>query len=608
MRDLLADSLIETSSRSCAVSANDTSQSHVDAGPRQADFSFLRANIRHILLFFAASYVFFAATPATSKTVTGKLGMVATAHPEASKAAAEMLRSGGNAMDAAVVAAYVLSVVEPYSAGIGGGGFLLYRDAKSQQTSVIDYREVAPKRASRDMYIVDGKLDPKKPVEGIFAVAVPGMVPGLYDAQKKFGNKDLAESLDAAIKIAETGFKVLPKFHRTSIYRQKLLQSHPESAKIFLNDGEPYKVGELVIQKDLAKTLRALKTEGPELFRSGWVAKAMVAESERLGGLLEIDDLKQFKTRWRTPISVDYRGYKIETMPLPSSGGTHIVQLLQMLDIDRQKRGRKQYWLDADDIHVLVESMRLAYADRAKHLGDPKFYDSPVDILVSPDYVQKRYSSIELTQAKRSSKVSAGKAGDSEPNETTHLTIIDKDGNVASLTQTINYSWGSGVVASGTGILLNNEMDDFSSAPGAPNSFGLVGGEANSIQPGKIPLSSMSPTIVTKDGKVRLALGSPGGSTIITTVLQTLLHVLDYGLDIGSAINSPRIHHQWLPDELRLEEGALTDGIVKELKARGHIIKHYSGYWGDATGIEILKDGSKRGAADARGDGVVVAE
>ena len=580
----------------------------MDACPRQAHFSLLQLYLLNIFLLLAACSGFFTPKSAGAQTVTGQLGMVATAHPEASKAAVEMLRSGGNAMDAAVVAAYVLSVVEPYSAGIGGGGFLLYRDAKSKKTSVIDYREVAPKKAYRDMYIVDGKLDPKKSVEGIFAVAVPGMVPGLFDAQKKFGKKKLAESLDAAITLAESGFKVLPKFHRTSIYRQKLLQSHPESAKIFLNKGSPYEVGEVVIQKDLAKTLRALKAEGPELFRSGWVAQAMVNESKKLGGLLEIDDLKKFQTRWRTPISVQYRGYKIETMPLPSSGGTHIVQLLQMLEIDRQKRGRKQHWLDADDLHIFIESMRLAYADRAKHLGDPKFYNAPIEMLVSPSYIKERYASINASKAKRSSEVSAGKSDDSEPNETTHLTIIDKEGNVASLTQTINYSWGSGVVASGTGILLNNEMDDFSAAPGAPNSFGLVGGEANNIQPGKIPLSSMSPTIVTQDDKVRLALGSPGGSTIITTVLQILLHVLDYGLDVGSAINSPRIHHQWLPDELRLEEGALTDGIVEELRLRGHVIKHYSGYWGDATGIEILDNGSKRGAADARGDGVVVAE
>ena len=580
----------------------------MEGRPRQADFSILRRILLAAFFTVVACCTFLTSKDAQSKTVSGKLGMVATAHPEASQAAAEMLRSGGNAMDAAVVAAYVLSVVEPYSAGIGGGGFLLYREAKTGQTSVIDYREVAPKRAHRDMYIVDGKLDPRKPVEGIFAVAVPGMVPGLYDAQKKFGKKDLSDSLDAAIRIADSGFKVLPKFHRTSVYRQALLQSHPESAKIFLKDGEPYKVGEVVVQKDLAKTLRALKAEGPELFRSGWVAKAMVAESKRLGGLLQIEDLKNFQTRWRQPISVDYRGYKVETMPLPSSGGTHIVQLLQMLEIDRQTRGRKPHWLDENDIHILVESMRLAYADRAKHLGDPAFYNAPVKMLVSPGYVQKRYQSIDLGKAKRSTEVSAGRQSKTEPNETTHLTIIDKDGNVASLTQTINYSWGSGVVASGTGILLNNEMDDFSAAPGAPNSFGLVGGDANSIQPGKIPLSSMSPTIVTKDGKVRLALGSPGGSTIITTVLQTLLHVIDYGLDIGSAINSPRIHHQWLPDELRLEEGALTDSIVKELGRRGHKIKHYSGYWGDATGIEILEDGTKRGAADARGDGVVVAE
>jgi gamma-glutamyltranspeptidase/glutathione hydrolase len=282
--------------------------------------------------------------------------------------------------------------------------------------------------------------------------------------------------------------------------------------------------------------------------------------------------------------------------------------MLQMLQVDRAKRGREAHWLDADDIHILVESMRLAYADRATHLGDPAFYNVPMKMLLDHDYLAGRYASIDPTQAKRSKDVSAGQASPPEPDETTHLTIVDREGNVVSLTQTINYSWGSGVVVPHTGVLLNNEMDDFSAAPGVPNSFGLVGGEANSVQAKKIPLSSMSPTIVTKDGALRLALGSPGGATIITTVLQIMLHVIDYGLDIGSAISSPRIHHQWLPDRLRLEEGALTPQIEKTLRQRGHTIQNYDGYWGDATGIEILSDGTRRGATDPRGDGAVVAE
>ena len=543
-----------------------------------------------------------------SSTVSSQAGLVATAHPEASKAAAQMLRDGGNAMDAAVVAAYVLSVVEPYSAGIGGGGFLLYRDSASGKTDVIDYREIAPKRASRDMYIVDGKVDPKRSVEGILAVGVPGMVPGLDEAQKRFGKKKLSESLDAAIHLAEGGFKVLPKFHRTSVYRQKLIRSNQAAAKIFLKNDKPFEIGDVIVQTDLAKTLRQLKQAGAKLFTHGAIAQAIAKESRRLGGILDLKDLQDFQSRWRAPIITRYRGHEIITMPLPSSGGTHIAQMLKMMEIDRRTRGRKAHWLDAQDIHMLVESMRLAYADRATHLGDPAFYNVPMKMLLDQDYLTERYAQIDAKKAKRSADVSAGQAAPPEPNETTHLTIVDKDGNVASLTQTINYSWGSGVVVPGTGVLLNNEMDDFAAAPGAPNSFGLVGGEANSVQPKKIPLSSMSPTIVTKSGKLRLALGSPGGSTIITTVLQSLLHVIDYGLDIGSAISSPRIHHQWLPDRLRLEEGALTPEIEKELRARGHNVQNYDGYWGDATGIEILSDGTRRGAADPRGDGAVVAE
>ena len=511
-------------------------------------------------------------------------------------------------MDAAVVAAYVLTVVEPYSAGIGGGGFLLYRDAKSQKTSVIDYREIAPKKAHRDMYLVNGKVDPKRSVEGIFAVGVPGMVPGLEEAQIRFGAKNLSESLDAAIALADHGFKVLPKFHRTSVYRRDLLRANPAAAKIFLKDGEAYAVGDLVVQKDLAGTLKKLKEAGAKLFTHGEIAKAIAKESKRLGGILELSDLQDFKTRWREPLKTTYRGHEIITMPLPSSGGTHIIQMLSMLEFDRKHRGRQSYWLNADDLHVLIESMRLAYADRATHLGDPAFYKVPMDMLLDANYLSKRYQSIDHANARDSKNVSAGRAAPLEPNETTHLTIIDREGNVASLTQTINYSWGSGVVVPNTGVLLNNEMDDFSAAPGAPNSFGLVGGEANSVQAKKIPLSSMSPTIVTKNGKVRLALGSPGGSTIITTVLQTILHVIDYGLDVESAISSPRVHHQWLPDRLRVEEGALTEKLEKELRKRGHQIQHYDGYWGDATAIEVLTDGTRRGAADPRGDGVAVAE
>lgn len=543
-----------------------------------------------------------------AEAVSTKAGLVVTAHPKASEAAAAMLRNGGNAMDAAVVAAYVLSVVEPYSAGIGGGGFLLYRDAKTKKTSVVDYREIAPKKAHRDMYIVDGKVDPKRSVEGIFAVGVPGMVPGLNEAQKRFGKKTLAQSLDAAIHIADTGFKVLPKFHRVSVYRRDLLRANPAAAKIFLQDGEVYPLGASIIQKDLADTLRKLKKEGAKLFTHGDIAKAMAKESQRLGGILTLSDLQEFKTRWREPLKTMYRGHEVITMPLPSSGGTHIIQMLNMLERDRKLRGRKSYWLQADDLHVLVESMRLAYADRATHLGDPDFYPVPMKMLLDASYLAQRYASIDHKKARPSSTVFAGAATPKEPNETTHLTIIDKEGNVVSLTQTINYSWGSGIVVPGTGVLLNNEMDDFSAAPGAPNSFGLVGGEANSVQPKKIPLSSMSPTIVTKDGAVRLAVGSPGGSTIITTVLQTILHVIDYGLDVQSAISSPRIHHQWRPDRLRVENGALTEALEKELRRRGHIIHHDDGHWGDATAIEVLTDGTRRGAADPRGDGVAVAE
>lgn len=534
-----------------------------------------------------------------------------SAHPDASAAGAEILRKGGNAIDAIVATAYALSVVEPYSAGIGGGGFLLYREAATGKVSVLDYREVAPEKASRDMYVREGKVDPKLSLEGMLAVAVPGMVPGLAEAQNKLGKKKLSEVLDGAIDLAERGFRVDPEFYDSTVERLDMLVANKEAARVFLKNGKPYQVSEFLYQRDLAKTLRRLKKEGPKLFTHGAVAQAIARESKKLGGVLELSDLQSFAPRWRDPLVGKYRGHEVYTMPPPSSGGVHLLQILGLLEIDRQRRGRQNDWREWDDLHVVIESMRLAYADRAVYMGDPAFSDVPVKTLLSPEYLGKRYALIDPKKARPVEQIKAGEialAPRKEPNHTTHISVLDAEGNAAVITQTVNYGFGAGVVVPGTGVLLNNEMDDFSSAPGVPNAYGLVGGEANSIQPGKIPLSSMTPTIVLRDGKVRLLVGAPGGATIITSVLQVILHVVDHRMRVDRAVAQPRIHHQWLPDRLFVEPGALDRQTTRAMRTKGHKIDRSRESWGNATAIQIMEDGTRIGAADPRHVGAAVAE
>ena len=532
-----------------------------------------------------------------------------TAHPAASEAAAAMLRAGGNAADAAVVAAYVLTVVEQFSAGVGGGGFLLYRDGKTKRTFALDYREVAPKKARRDMYLVDGKADPKLSRHGIKSVGVPGAVAGLDVFQKRFGNKKLGESLDAAIALAQNGVSVTKDFHATAEFRLGLLRGNAAAAKAFLKDGELYAIGESLKQPDLAKTLRQLKVEGAKLFSHGAVAKAIVAESDRLGGLLTIDDLKRYRPRWRAPVRGHYRGFEVVSMPPPSSGGIHLIQMLRLLELDREERGRTTNWQDADDVHVLIESMRRAYADRAEHLGDPAFHRVPTEHLLDDGYLKSRYASIDVAKASKADEVSDLRQRQlRESNDTTHMVIIDRDGNCVSLTQTVNLGFGSGVVVPGTGILLNDEMDDFSAQPGVANAFGLVGDEANSVQPGKIPLSSMTPTIVLKDGDVRMLVGSPGGSRIITSVLQSILHYFDHEMDLLAAVGTPRIHQQWLPDLVMIEKGAMSAELLEDLRARGHEITEREHTWSNVTAIVQDASGKRVGVADPRVDGAAAAE
>lgn len=560
--------------------------------------------------------------------------MVVSAHPAASKAGLQMLEAGGNAMDAAVATAFALSVVEPFSSGVGGGGFLLYYDAQRAVTTVVDFREVAPRKARPDTFVVNGQADPKLSTRGYKAVAVPGMVPGLAKALRRFGTKRLRDVVRPAVELADKGFPVSPQLFVAMHARLKDLRADAEAKRVFLKEGEPYPVGERFRQPDLARTLRALGQLGPDLFTTGAVGRAMVAASKAQGGLLTIEDLKRFEPRFGEPLVGEYRGYTVQTMPPPSSGGTLLLQMLGLYEMNEDqahlgvkaasptivrppsKVGEASPALlkQANDAHLWIEIMRRAFADRAVFFGDPAFVDVPVDGLLDPAYLKTRLATIDMDRASPSSQIVSGEPKGlkgptmrrterpKESSDTTHLVAIDRRGNVVTLTQTINTVFGASVVAPETGVLLNNEMDDFSAAPGAPNAFGLVGAKANEIQPGKVPLSSMTPTLLLKDGRVRLALGAPGGPTIITTVLQIIHGVVDLKLDLAHAIARPRMHMQWLPDRVRIEEDALSDELRATLEARGHIFE-VSRPWGNATAIQVLTDGTRIGAADPRGGG-----
>lgn len=531
-------------------------------------------------------------------------GMVTSAHPLASQAGLSMLKQGGNAVDAAVATTLAISVVEPFSAGIGGGGFLLVYDAKTKATKALDFRERAPQKATRKMFLdAQGKVRSNASTDGYLSVATPGTIAGLSDVHRKYGRLPWKTVIAPAIQLAETGFPVNWNFVIAAKMRQKILLESPDAQKIFTKNGKPYQIGELLIQSELAATLRSL-AQNPNNFYTGGIADAIAIDMAKNGGLITREDLQKYRPIWRDPICGNFRKARVCSMPPPSSGGVHLLQMLNILgDTDLKALG----WRSPDTLHLLVEAMRIAYADRATYLGDPDFVKVPVRSLISPAYAQKRRQEINPKKAIPSSQVKAIAPAilqqlTQESSDTSHLTVVDKDRNAVSLTFTINLGFGSGRVAKGTGILLNNEMDDFAIAPNTPNAFGLVGGDANAIAPFKTPLSSMTPTIVTENGRLRLAVGSPGGSTIITTVLQIVLNVLVYDMDAQRAVSAPRIHHQWLPDRLLVESWGLDTLTLEELRRRGHQIEERSG-WGNANAIVVLPDGSLEGAADPRGEG-----
>ncbi len=533
-------------------------------------------------------------------------GMVVSAHPLASEAGVAMFEQGGNAVDAAVASTFAISVVEPFSAGIGGGGFLLLYDAAMGEVRSLDFRERAPQAATETMYLdASGEPQSRASLDGHQAVGVPGTVAGLYEVHQRYGNLPWPTVIEPALRLAEEGVTVHQRFVDAVERRQAVLLANPAAREVFTREGAFYQVGDRWRQPQLAETLRRL-AEDPGDFYEGEIAEAIAADMAAFGGLVTRDDLAAYEPIWRDPLCGPFREFEVCAMGPPSSGGVHLLQILNLIGDRPLEAVRPNH---PDTVHFLAEAMRIAYADRAEYLGDPDFVEVPVEALTSVAYAQYRRPQIDEEQATPSTEVTAVAASQlrnlRESPETSHLTVVDGDRNAVSLTFTVNGGFGAGVVAEGTGILLNNEMDDFAIAPGVANLYGLVGGEANAIAPGKTPLSSMTPTIVLEEGQLRLALGSPGGSTIITTVLQVLLNVLVYELDVAAAIAAPRFHHQWLPDRLILQETGFAPETVENLRQRGHEIEQWQG-WGNANAIVVQPDQTLAGAADPRGDGAAL--
>jgi gamma-glutamyltranspeptidase/glutathione hydrolase len=536
-------------------------------------------------------------------------GMVASTERIASQIGVDVMKRGGNAVDAAVAVAFALAVVYPAAGNLGGGGFMMIRRNDGTATA-IDYREMAPAAATRDMYVgPDGQLikGEGSSLLGYRAAGVPGTVAGMAFALKKYGSGKLTwtELIEPARKLAADGFAVTHRMEKMLRDNQKTLSPFEESRRIFLRDGKLYREGEILRQPELAATLARLQKKGPREFYEGETARLIAEDMERHHGLITRDDLLGYAAKERAPLHGSYRGFGIVSMPPPSAGGAVLLEMLNILegfDLKKLQPFSSEYY------HLLVEAMRRAYADRAEYLGDADFGPVPIEGMIDKAYGERQRNTINPERASSSSEIGAGKPAGYESKQTTHFTVVDPAGNAVSNTYTLNDSFGSGVVAKGTGVLLNNEMDDFTSKPGEPNLFGAIQSERNAIAPRKRPLSSMTPTFVLRpDGSLYFAIGSPGGTTITNTVLQIISNVIDHGMNLEEAIDSPRIHHQWLPDEIREEPLGLSADTRRALEARGHKFATKRDYMSDAQGIMIEEKTNMRlGASDARQDGVAV--
>ena len=532
-----------------------------------------------------------------AQPVHARHAMVVTVEQHATDAGVAVLEAGGNAVDAAVAVGFALAVTHPSAGNIGGGGFMLVRFADGRST-FIDFRERAPEKASRNMYLDASGKATQDSVMGYRAAGVPGSVRGFEYASKKYGRKPWTDALAPAVALADKGFPISYGFAKSLRGSAGLLGRFPESKRIFLRDGKPYEAGETFVQPELARTLERIREQGARDFYEGETARLLAADMERHGGLVTLADLRDYAVVDRTPLTGTYRGYDIVTAPPPSSGGPGILEMLGVLEGSGYEKSGVG---SAAELHYLAETMRRYFADRAAWLGDPDFVKVPLAGLLDPVYLAQLRRSIDPEHASPSSQIRAGKPPGTESSETTHYSIVDAEGNAAAVTYTLNFGYGNGVTVPGLGFLLNNEMDDFAAKPGEPNAFGLVQGEANAIQPRKRPLSSMTPTIVTRGGKLELVLGTPGGPTIINSVLEVLLNVVDFGMNVQDAVNFPRIHHQWLPDQLVMERGFSPDTIAL-LKARGHQVK-MTGSIGEVAAIQS-RDGWLEGAADPRTEGM----
>jgi gamma-glutamyltranspeptidase / glutathione hydrolase len=536
----------------------------------------------------------------------GKNAMVASQHSIATNIGIDVLKRGGNAVDAAIAVGVALAVVYPEAGNIGGGGFMIIRN-KNGEFKAIDYREMAPAAATRDLF-VDAKGDlirgEGSSTVGYRASGVPGTLAGFELAYKKYGSGKLKwnELIDPAVKVARNGYQLSHRLAELFRSYSSTLSRYPESNRIFLNNGKFFNEGDVLKQPELATVLARVSRFGAADFYTGQTAKMIAADMRANNGLITLDDLKNYKVKERTPLTGTYRGHQIVSMPPPSSGGLVMLQVLNMLEAyDLQAMGVGS----AARYHVIAEAMKRSFADRAEYMADPDFADVPVAQLVDRAYAAARRSTIMPDKATPSREIKPGVFGGKEGTETTHYTVIDKDGMIVSNTYTINDLYGSRVTIMGTGILMNDEMDDFAARPGTPNLFGLVQGERNAVGPGKRPLSSMTPTIVMrKDGSPWFAVGARGGPRIISAVLQTVINVIDHGMNIQAAIDAPRIHHQWLPDELRYEPFGMSPDTLNILRSYGHKFPDSPGNIASATGIMIDEKGIRLGAIDSRSDGL----